>query len=178
MVESLRELGRRIRSVRAVDLPSAVTEAAEVMTAVLQRVGAELTLDLPDSLPPITADPDELVQVFTNLLHNAAQAIEATGRDHGRVLVTAHATHDRVELYFRDDGVGISAQDLDKVFDAGFTTKPREKGTGLGLSISRRFVRDCHGDVEISQTETGGGTTFLVWFPLASSERAPGERLG
>ncbi|MGE5550905.1 MAG: sensor histidine kinase [Bacteroidota bacterium] len=174
MVESLRELGRRIRSVRAVDLPSAVREAAEIMAAVLQRAGVELTLDLADNLPPVTADPDELVQVFANLLHNAAQAVEATGRAHGRVSVTARATRDRVELCFSDDGIGIPAQDLDKVFDAGYTTKPREEGTGLGLSISRRFVRECHGDVEIIRTEAGKGTSFLVWFPLARGEGATG----
>lgn len=165
MVESLRELGRRTRSVHPLELAPIVGEAAEVMAAYLRRIHVGLAMEGLTNLPPIEADPDELVQVFTNLLRNAAQAVEAAGRGYGKITVRGRVMGERVELRIGDDGTGISPECLDKVFEAGFTTKPREQGTGLGLSITRRFVRECHGDVEIEATEVDKGTTFLIWFP-------------
>ena len=130
-----------------------------------------MIVDLPDDLPAVAADPDELVQVFTNLLRNAVQAIEATGRGYGRIAIAGKTTRGRVELRIGDDGIGIPNENLDKVFEAGFTTKPREQGTGLGLNISRRFIRECHGDVEILETAADRGTTFLIWFPRQEQAR-------
>ena len=165
LVESLRELGRRTRSTHLLELAPVVGEAAEVMAAYLRRIHVNLVMEGLTNLPPVEADPDELVQVFTNLLRNAAQAVEAAGRGHGKIIVQGRVMNNRVELRIGDDGTGISPECLDKVFEAGFTTKPREQGTGLGLSITRRFVRECHGDVELEATEVDQGTTFLIWFP-------------
>ncbi|MGE5528122.1 MAG: sensor histidine kinase [Patescibacteria group bacterium] len=181
LIEGLRELGRRTRSARAVDLAEAVGQAMEVMAPTLNRARVAASIDLPPGLPPVEADPDELMQVLTNLLRNAVQAIEGTGRGSGSIAVTGGARAGRVELAISDDGVGIPGENLERVFEAGFTTKPREQGTGLGLNISRRFMRECRGDLEIAKSTPGGGTTFLAWFPLpagAETAAAREEQLG
>jgi signal transduction histidine kinase len=67
-----------------------------------------------------------------------------------------------------DNGSGIAKENISKVFEPTFTTKSIDEGTGLGLSISRRLVRAFNGDLEVEKTETGVGTTFLIWFPASS----------
>jgi signal transduction histidine kinase len=96
-----------------------------------------------------------------NLLLNAIQAI--TGKGEIRVRTCLEGPHVRVSI--ADSGTGIKAENLEKIFDPGFTTKGVGVGTGLGLSISARIIEDHRGTITV-QSEVGKGTTFVVSLPL------------
>ncbi len=120
----------------------------------------------------LQADPDELVQVFSNLFRNAAQSMEEKNHFPKTLEIATQlgAQDKRIEIRIRDEGTGIQPQHLDKIFETDFTTKTLEKGTGLGLSISRRLVRAFSGEISVETTTPGKGTTFLVWFPSPNKE--------
>ena len=128
------------------------------------RVEAQIEIE-PD-LPMPDIDPNQIQQVFVNLLNNAAQAIASTGRP-GRVLVRARRWLDGVAIDVMDTGPGMSEALAAQVFEPFFTTKPEGEGTGLGLSISQGIVREHGGRVMLS-TEEGRGSTFTVQLPLST----------
>lgn len=111
-------------------------------------------------LPDIECYPNQLNQVFMNLLVNAAQAIE----DRGTITIKTWMDGQSVKIAIRDTGVGIPSENLPKVFDPGFTTKGVGLGRGLGLSICYRIVQDHHGGIGIESS--GKGSTFTVTLPL------------
>ncbi|HEX8699006.1 MAG TPA: ATP-binding protein [Myxococcaceae bacterium] len=111
-------------------------------------------------LPPIRCHPTQLAQVFTNLLLNAAQAIETRGEIHIR---TRHENAE-VVVCISDTGQGMTPETLAKLATPFFTTKPRGQGTGLGLSISYSIIARHKGRIEV-QSEPGKGTTFTIRLP-------------
>jgi two-component system NtrC family sensor kinase len=134
-----------------------------------QRVDARIEVE-PD-LPMPDIDPNQIQQVFFNLLNNAAQAIASTGRP-GTVLVRARRWLDGVAIDVIDDGPGMSESLAAQVFEPFFTTKPEGEGTGLGLSISQGIVREHGGRIMLS-SEEGRGSTFTVQLPLSTRAPAP-----
>ncbi|HYC31810.1 MAG TPA: ATP-binding protein, partial [Gemmatimonadales bacterium] len=139
-----------------------------------QRVESRLEMD-PD-LPMPDVEPNQIQQVFVNLINNAAQAIASTGRP-GTVVVRARRWLDGVAIDFEDDGPGMSEALAAQVFEPFFTTKPEGEGTGLGLSISQGIVREHGGRIMLS-SEEGRGSTFTVQLPLAAKPSAPPPELG
>jgi signal transduction histidine kinase len=117
--------------------------------------------DLARSLPLIQANPGQLQQVFMNLIINAHHAMPDGGR---LVIRTGVVPQGRVFVEIEDTGTGITADDLDRIFDPFYTTKEEGKGTGLGLSVSRNIV-ESHGGVIGVQSALGVGTTFRVVLP-------------
>ncbi|TGL61961.1 sensor histidine kinase [Leptospira ognonensis] len=111
----------------------------------------------------IKAFPDELSQVWTNLIHNSAQAIEGNGEI--LISIEKDASPNFVKVSIRDTGKGISAEDGDKIFDPFFTTKIRGEGTGLGLGIVKKIIEKHQGEIYF-QSEVGVGTTFHVRLPV------------
>ncbi len=105
----------------------------------------------------LNGDPDQMRQVVTNLIANAAQAMD--GR--GAIQIGASTARSGVELWVQDEGPGVTPEHRDHVFDALFTTKP--KGTGLGLALCRRIV-EAHGG-EIVLEPSPRGARFRVWIP-------------
>ena len=123
------------------------------------------------SVPPITCYPGQLNQVFLNILVNAYQAIEGKGT----ITIETRQRNNNVEIAISDTGVGISKENLEKIFDPGFTTKGVGVGTGLGLPISYRIVQNHKGDIKVKSTE-GVGTTFTILLPMNLRELIePGE---
>jgi len=122
----------------------------------------ELRNCIPEDLPEIAADKNQISQVLTNLLLNAAQATPPGGS----ITVTAELSKsgDSVELRVRDTGTGIAPEVLPHVFEPFFTTK-RGTGTGLGLSITRNYVLLHGGDIQL-QSVPGSGTTVRVTLPV------------
>jgi two-component system NtrC family sensor kinase len=135
------------------------------------RVDAVLEVE-PD-LPVPDIDPNQIQQVFVNLINNAAQAIASTGRP-GTVVVRARRWLDGVAIDVVDDGPGMTEGLAAQVFEPFFTTKPEGEGTGLGLSISQGIVRE-HGGRIMLATEEGRGSTFTVQLPLATTPPPPAE---
>jgi signal transduction histidine kinase len=116
-------------------------------------------------IPHIRCYPNQLNQVFMNLLVNAAQAIEGNGT----ITVTTRMRESGggVIVEVSDDGRGIAPENLSKIFDPGFTTKGAGVGTGLGLSIVYQIVKDHGGEVEV-ESQPGVGTTFRVVLPAGN----------
>ena len=135
----------------------------------LDRRNVAVRCDLPADLPKISWDPQRMVQVLTNLLVNAAQAIGQGGR----VVIRARRDEDWLRLEVEDDGAGIPAAHRTRIFDPFFTTKA--DGTGLGLSISHGIVNEHGGRIEVEsrtlEDEPGGrtGTTVRVILPIAEA---------
>ncbi|MFO0751967.1 MAG: ATP-binding protein [Thermodesulfovibrionales bacterium] len=121
---------------------------------------------LAPELPEITIDPNQIQQVFLNLLINAADAME----ERGRISISSGVAEEEgarfVRLAFADTGPGISREHLGKIFEPFFTTKPAGKGTGLGLAVSYGIVKKHGGQIQV-ESEEGKGTTFLITLPLA-----------
>jgi signal transduction histidine kinase len=112
-------------------------------------------------LPSVECFPNQLNQVFMNLLVNASQAIEGEGR----IRITTRRGGDEIRVTFQDSGCGIPPENIDRVLEPGFTTKAIGHGTGLGLSISDKIVRAHHGALTVS-SEVGRGTTFTITLPI------------
>jgi len=115
--------------------------------------------------PPLQVDRGELLQVFVNLVTNAAQAMNGQGR----LTLTVKSEGADVMIAMQDTGPGIAQDDLPKIFTPFFTTKEQGVGTGLGLSIVDTIVRKYGGRVDVESQE-GNGARFTVRFPAASGE--------
>ena len=120
----------------------------------------ELHVDLPE-LTELRGYPAELNQLIMNLVVNA---LEAVG-DEGRITITGEQTDDEVRLVIQDDGCGIASEQLDEVFDPGFTTKGVGVGGGYGLSIVYRIAEHHGGAVTVDSTPNRG-TRVTVCLPL------------
>jgi two-component system NtrC family sensor kinase len=122
-----------------------------------------LTQELADSLPQINGHSGQLQQVFTNLVLNAVQAMPGGGS----LTVASGMGGDRktVRISFTDTGVGISEENLDKIFEPFFTSKKVGEGTGLGLSVSYGLIKNHGGEIKV-KSGVGRGTTFTVILPV------------
>jgi signal transduction histidine kinase len=118
-----------------------------------------------NDLPPILADSNQIKQVLVNLIQNALQAMPYGG---SLVLSTASQTVNEekwITISVSDTGEGIPPENLERVFDPFFTTRPIGKGTGLGLSVSYGLVADHGGYIDLN-SEVGVGSCFKVWLPI------------
>ena len=138
--------------------------------------GIDIDVDIVADAPPVNADPAHLEQVLINLLNNALFAVsEHHGSSGGRVRVAAGSDDGAgVVISVSDNGPGIPAADLEKIFTPFYTTKPVGQGTGLGLSICYGIVEEMGGVLEVS-SEPGQGATFKI---RLRTERAARERAG
>lgn len=119
-------------------------------------------------LPEVNCYPNQLNQVFMNLIVNAIDAIEARTGDvaPGQIEIRTRATGKSVELTFSDNGIGISEAKLPEIFNPGFTTKGVGVGTGLGLSIAFNIIDKHGGSIDV-RSRRGEGSTFTVTLPVA-----------
>ncbi|MGB3387219.1 MAG: PAS-domain containing protein [Pseudaminobacter sp.] len=152
-----------------VDIDDVIASAIEVAGYSLQSSDIELSVQIEPGLPPIWADPDQLSQVFINLLVNAEQALHDWD---GPRKVTVEAVrlpaNGAVVVKIMDSGPGISKEIQSRIFDPFFTTKEVGTGTGIGLSFCHRIVQSHGGTIEV-ETEEGKGSTFVISLP--ASER-------
>lgn len=166
IVGTLRDFGRPDRaSVDRVDLHEGLENTLLLLG---HEMGEEIEVERDyGDLPPVECRPDRINQVFLNLLSNAVQAME--GR--GTLSLRTRAGEGEVRVSVGDTGVGISSEDLDRIFDPGFTTKGGRTGMGMGLLISRQIVEKHGGRIEVESTR-GEGSTFTVTLPVEMQEEA------
>jgi signal transduction histidine kinase len=126
----------------------------------------QILKELDDRLPEIVADPQQLQQVFFNILLNSVDAIS----EGGKITVSTSYNEDMkmVAVVLRDTGKGIPPVLMGKIFEPFFTTKG--KGTGLGLAISRRIIEEHGGSIEVAN-QTSGGVAFTITLPLKPQEK-------
>ncbi|MFP3914496.1 MAG: sensor histidine kinase [Actinomycetota bacterium] len=154
--------------VQEVDVTDGLERAVSLLSHRLDDV--EVVRDFDPDLAPITASGSELNQVWTNLIANAADAAGPGGT----VTLRARPEGEGVVVEVEDDGDGIPSQDIPRIFDAFFTTKPPGSGTGLGLSISHKIVvLDHRGDISVESRP--GQTVFRVFLPSGGQ---PGDMGG
>lgn len=153
-----------------------VNEVLEKCVGLMSKQAAFLNIQwekqFQADLPQVAADPDQLSQVFTNLIVNAADAMEGKGTLGIRTWAEGEPAQVHVEIW--DTGSGIPEEHLQKIFDPFFTTKEVGKGTGLGLSIAYGIVRRMGGDIQV-KSKLGQGTTFHLRFPLEPPARIAAE---
>ncbi len=127
--------------------------------------GVEVSEEFNENLQMAVGDPQQLQQVFLNILNNAYDAIQESG-NHGKIRIRTRQTTDFVEVAFIDNGTGV--RETERIFDPFFTTKPAGKGTGLGLSICYGIVRAHGGEILCWNNEGESGSTFVVRLPIAT----------
>jgi PAS domain S-box-containing protein len=118
----------------------------------------KITQDIPEDLPSVRVNETQSIQVFMNIILNAADAM----LNEGSLEIRAKRLEHDVEISFSDTGPGISEENMEKIFDPFFTTK--EKGTGLGLAVSYNIIKGYQGDI-IAENNPEGGTIFRVRVP-------------
>ena len=161
-----------------ISLHDAIGEAAALASTDLELHHAQLELDLRATDPMIRGVRAQLVQVFVNLVLNAAHAMREGG---GRVQVSTKSAEDgaRLEIEISDDGVGIEAENLERIFEPFFTTKRHEGGSGLGLALVRTIIERHDGAISVRSTPRVG-TTFHLALPRhgARQHQVSGAALG
>jgi len=152
-----------------IDIHSSIQHAISMIDQSAGRKGVEIDNQIPGNLPPVTANPDEMQQVFINLFMNALDAMP----DGGRLEITASVSEndakagsrDFLTVNIKDNGTGIPPHIQEQIYEPFFTTKGEGKGTGLGLSICSGLIRSHGGTIDISSTP-GEGTRVTIQLPL------------
>ncbi|MDN7179421.1 ATP-binding protein [Caballeronia sp. SEWSISQ10-4 2] len=120
-------------------------------------------------IPEVECLPSEINQVIMNLLVNAAHAL---GEERGRITIRTRAEHETVSIEISDTGCGIEKENLSRIFDPFYTTKPVGNGTGLGLSLSYGIVLKHDGTLEV-ESKVGKGTAFRLALPIKRRRLQP-----
>ncbi|MDQ3069380.1 MAG: ATP-binding protein [Acidobacteriota bacterium] len=161
----------RLEMEQHVALAPVLRDAVTMASSTTHPGRIDVTVDVPEGLPDIPGDPNQLRQLFINLLINAFEALDGRGAVAIRVRMARgedEGEPDQLVVEVQDDGPGINADVADRVFNPFFTTKP--KGTGLGLAIVRKVVdaHDAHIDM---RRPPGGGTCFRVSLPATPNSK-------
>ncbi len=145
-----------------VDLKTAVEESLTLAGYQVRLERVERRVDVPDNLPKVRSNQNQLQEVLLNLILNACQAMGEKG---GTLLVSARQNDATVVLKVEDNGPGISPGTLRKIFDPFYTTKA--SGTGLGLFVTQRIIKSHGGTIDVNSME-GAGTCFTIHLPIWS----------
>jgi signal transduction histidine kinase len=164
VIKALLDFGRPSKpTLVTIDLGSVIEDVVLFTSRFASQANVHIQLDVAEDLPRIEGDPDQLKQVFLNLVTNAVQAMTDAGGD---IDITARGEGEYLIVEVRDTGPGIHERDLPKVFDPFFTK--RSEGTGLGLTIVHRIIDEHDGHIEVRSSAEG--TSFTVTLPAAYEE--------
>ncbi|WP_235814646.1 cell wall metabolism sensor histidine kinase WalK [Propionispora sp. 2/2-37] len=154
---------------KQLDLQQFLLRENDKYTSLLTDKNLELTMQLPEQLPKVWADPDRLSQVLSNLLSNAIRH----SPDNAVITLTAHTLPPFIAIGIRDQGDGIPPADLPYIWDRFYRVdKSRARsdgGTGLGLSITKKLVEAMGGEITVESTP-GKGTLFTFTLPISSAK--------
>jgi len=125
----------------------------------VKNVNFETDFEL--NLPSVKIVPDQLLQVFINILINSLDAIEGEGT----IIVKISGNEENIVVEISDNGCGISNDAITKIFDPFYTTKEVGKGTGLGLSVSYGIIKKLKGNISI-ESKVGKGSKFTIQIPI------------
>lgn len=171
IVQNLLDFSRRSTPVlKPVDVNQVLETTCELVYHQVSGGDTRLVKDYAPDLPQIMGDPNQLQQVFTNIVLNGYQSMPDGGELH---IVTRKAGAE-VEILISDTGQGIAPENLNHVFDPFFTTKEVGQGTGLGLSVSYGIVQSHGGTIEV-ESEIGAGSTFIIKLPVSGDGAGAGS---
>lgn len=153
-------------------LADMVDDALRMQGDTLQRHGIELVRE--DALPlHITIERHKLIQILVNLFRNAEQACDESGRADKRIIVSSRKNGDGMRITVSDNGVGIAAENVTRIFSHGFTT--RKNGHGFGLHSGALAATELGGTLSVESAGLGKGATFILDLPLTQPSRAESE---
>jgi signal transduction histidine kinase len=159
------ESGRFALRTKKMDVGAVIEESVDRLKILAERKDLKVDLELPKPEPPVSADPEALTLVVTNLLGNAIKYTPA----HGSVrLGVTRPEGDRVTVYVSDTGIGISQEDIRKIFESFYRTeqgKRAARGFGVGLSLAQKIV-EAHGSTLQVESEPGNGSRFSFTLPI------------
>jgi PAS domain S-box-containing protein len=146
-----------------VEIGDVIRDSYQLMEYELRVNNVTMLLDVGPDIPPTLLDPNQIKQVFINLITNAYHALLEKGG--GSLSIRSYHLEDKVFIEFADDGPGISPENLKRIFDPFFTTKEPGKGTGLGLSIVYGIIHEHGGSIQVA-SQPGHGAVFTVVLPI------------
>ncbi|MBF0101565.1 MAG: ATP-binding protein [Desulfobacterales bacterium] len=151
-----------------IDLTSFISDVVNMKEKQASVNGIRITTRIDKDIPFIHGDIPQLQQVLVNLINNGMDAIiERHGSTGGEILISANKhKNGKVAIHIKDDGSGISQENIKKIFTPFFTTKPVGKGTGLGLSVCYGIVDKMKGELIVT-SEKDNGTTFTITLPAS-----------
>jgi PAS domain S-box-containing protein len=164
---------RSTYELQSTDINKILKAAIEIARVSKKAKGIEIVENYSDKIPQLLLVPDQVQQVFLNILINAidAMCIDSVSRRYfkspAEIKVRSMVENNSVNVYIKDNGVGISEEALPRLFDPFYTTKKVGEGTGLGLWVSYNIVKSFQGEILVESDE-GQGATFLVKFPINS----------
>jgi signal transduction histidine kinase len=173
IVLSLKDFSRLDEAeAQLVDLHACINSTLLILHNRIKK-GIKVVLNYGD-IPKVTGYTGFLYQVFMNLISNAIDALEESKttentQDKELLITTERLDHNWVMVRIADNGCGVCPENMEKIFDTFFTTKPRGIGTGLGLAITRQIVEEKHGGKITCTSEVGKGTEFTIVLPTTPS---------
>jgi signal transduction histidine kinase len=156
------------RETEKVDVNEKLSDAVSLIMRSLENNQVKIRENLLP-VPMILAKPEEIQQVFFNIMHNGVQAMGANGS----LEISSYDEDDQVCVKISDEGAGIRKELLGKIFDPFFSTKGPDQGDGLGLYIVDQITKKYNGDISVESRE-GVGTTFTISFPIADQHNLGG----
>jgi signal transduction histidine kinase len=170
IVQNLLAFARRRQPKKELsDVNEILQSALELRAYELKTSNIEVITDLAPSLAQIMLDFHQIQEVFLNIILNAEQAM-TEAHSGGRLIIRTEERKGYIRTTFIDDGPGIPAEHLDKLFDPFFSTKGERGGTGLGLSVCHGIVTE-HGGKIYARSKRGKGATFFIELPLVREEK-------
>ena len=145
---------------KILNLNDVLNKTFDAVEPTLQEANVELVKNLDANLPEISGDAEKLQQVFLNLIKNALDAMP----DNGKLEVSTSLEYNKVAVEFADNGVGMSEEVREHIFQPLFTTKERWRGTGLGLVVVKQILQNHEAEIT-AESESGKGTKFKLYFP-------------
>ncbi|GAH39520.1 unnamed protein product, partial [marine sediment metagenome] len=163
IIRNLLDFARQSKpALRLVNINEVIDRAFSLISHSAQMQNVAVIRDLSPTLPEVMADFDQLQQVCTNLMLNAVQAMPEGGT---LTLRTSADSGEQVKVEVQDTGIGISQENLQKLFTPFFTTRKEVKGVGLGLAVSYGIIQRHQGRIEVD-SEEGKGSTFTIYLPV------------
>jgi PAS domain S-box-containing protein len=169
IVKRLLTFARQQKPLKAmVDINTLIDNTLNMRNYVLKTSNISVNTVYDTTLPLITVDPGQIQQVVLNLIINAEYFIKKSGKA-GKLNIMTKKVGDKIQISFSDNGVGIPRENLKRLFQPFFTTKPVGEGTGLGLSLSHAIITEHRGTINV-ESEPGRGTTFTIELPINTGE--------
>jgi len=166
IVKKLKEFSRQSKfEFSSMNVNDAALSVLAITRQQLLNQGIELKITLPDGLPPVLGDINQIEQVLLNLFANASDAMEESPDKLLTIETALSEKGQMVQIKVSDTGVGMTSEQIEQIFNPFFTTKDADKGMGLGLSISYRIIESHRGKIEV-RSKQGKGTTFIVELPV------------
>jgi len=163
LISSLQDFNRPSSDRKvAMDVHASIDSLLLLCKSDFKRKKISTVLNYAGILPQVLAIPDQIKQVFLNLLNNAADACLENG---GVITISTWQEEKRVAVAIKDSGVGIEPEKMDLIFQPFFTTKAEVKGTGLGLSVCQGIIQNHQGEIRV-ESRPGEGSTFIVLLPV------------